>query len=73
MSRHSENSIRVLAAGRAAQVLADLEQALGDQQDVEFTVKQIVNGTVDPLQGVREIPDVLILHLSDNWKGELAA
>jgi len=73
MKNISDNSIRVLAAGRAPDALASLEQILSDEMDIDFSVRHIVNGTIDPLQGVRELPDVLVLHLSGNWRGELAA
>jgi pilus assembly protein CpaE len=73
MTKLSDNGIRVLAAGRTPHVLADLEQVLQDQPDIELSVRHIVNGTIDPLQGVRELPDVLIVDLSANWKAELAA
>ncbi len=72
MNRFSDNSTRVLAASRSTQVLASLEQTLGNQPDIECSTRQLVNGTLDPLQGMRELPDVLVLDLSGNWKAELA-
>lgn len=73
MKRFSDNGIRVLVAGRTPQALAGLEQILGKEPDIQFSLRHIVNGTVDPLQGVRELPDVLVIDLSGNWKAELAA
>ena len=73
MNRLSDNSIRVLVTGRTPQALAGLEQILGRQPDIQYGARHIVNGTLDPLQGVRELPDVLVMDLDDNWKAELAA
>jgi pilus assembly protein CpaE len=73
MNRPSDNSIRVLAAGRTPHALASFEQTLCNQPDIDFAARHIVNGTIDPLQSVRDLPDVLVLHLSGNWRAELAA
>jgi len=73
MNKLNDNYIRVLIAGRTLHTLASLEQVLQGQPDIVCSLRHIVNGTVDPLQGVRELPDVLIVDLSGNWKAELAA
>ena len=72
MSRFPDNSIRVLAASRSTHVLAGLEQTLRNQPDIQFDTRHLVNGSIDPLQGMRDLPDVLVADLSGNWKAELA-
>jgi len=73
MNNLSEKTIRVLATSRTPQTLTRLEEILRGRPEIQFSYRHIVNGTIDPLQGVRELPDLLIMELSANWKGELAA
>ncbi|MET0660984.1 MAG: AAA family ATPase [Steroidobacteraceae bacterium] len=55
---------------RKKEMLDELEQVL---RSAGHTSRRslVVNGHVDPLHGIQEVPDVLVLHLSHLWREEL--
>lgn len=66
-------SIKVLIVGHNKETVASLEPILRKHPDVKFASRFVTNGTVDPLHGVRDIPDVLMLELRQSWEDELQA
>lgn len=65
--------VKVLIVGHSKETVASLEPILRKHPDVKSASRLLTNGTVDPLHGVRDIPDVLMLELSQNWEDELQA
>lgn len=62
-----------LLVSRSQKNLESLERILIDQPGIRLQVKNPVNGHFDPLHGVNQKPDVLVLDLSDAWEEELKA
>ncbi len=50
-----------------------LRDLLGQQGDVNASVRHITNGHTDPLHDVHPLPDALVLVVSENWEAELSA
>jgi len=73
MKNASDNRIRVLTASRSSDALSGFEQLLATQPGIQLYARHIVNGTVDPLHGIHEVPDVLLIDLSHDWQKQLAA
>lgn len=67
------NPFNILLVSRKKEVLDALEQLLSEGDIVHPRRKLILNGHVDPLHAVDEMPDLLILHLSQSWREELEA
>jgi pilus assembly protein CpaE len=65
--------LKLLIAGRAEEPLAQLSARLSERGDLDVQTRHIVNGHADPLYGVKEMPDVLVLHLPNDDGGELSA
>lgn len=65
--------LKVLAVSRIKSALDVIEAALHEQPGIELQRKLVVNGHVDPLQGIDNAPDALILHLGQTWQAELEA
>lgn len=63
--------LTLLVAGRDKTALAGLEKVLADSP-FEVNCKHVNNGHADPLHGLAEPPDVLILHVRAGSEGELA-
>jgi pilus assembly protein CpaE len=63
--------LKVLVVSRVKSTLDVLETVLSKQPGIELQRKLVVNGHVDPLQGVDTAPDALILHLAQTWQAEL--
>ncbi len=66
------NPIKVLTVGHSKETIESLQQVLRKQTNVKSAAR-LLNGHVDPLQGIRELPDVLLLQVGQNWENELAA
>ncbi len=62
---------KVLLASRDQAMLVTLESCLARQEGVRIKRRQMVSGYADALQGIDELPDILILHLSEDWRAEL--
>jgi len=70
-SAHS-NSFKVLISSRKSEVLEHLEKLIHQEsQHISVTTRCVSNGHIDPLYDLPQIPDLLILHLSERWEGEL--
>jgi pilus assembly protein CpaE len=68
-----DTNFNILLVSRSREMLDQLEATLRGQAGFVLERQLIVNGHVDPLHGVNAVPDVLVLHLSQNWREELAA
>jgi pilus assembly protein CpaE len=71
MSQAMNIRLKVLVVSRLKSALDVVEAALSNQPGLELQRKLVVNGHVDPLQGVDTAPDALILHLGQTWQAEL--
>lgn len=65
--------LKVLIVGHSRTVIESIQQVLREQTDVKSAIRLLTNGHVDPLSGVRDLPDVLVLQVSHNWEDELEA
>lgn len=54
--------LRVLIAGRSKLAVDHLSQSLGERSEFVLTTRILGNGHADPLHGVGETPDLLLLH-----------
>jgi len=63
--------LKVLVVSRNKSALELVEVALKKHSGVMLERKLVVNGHVDPLQGIETSPDALILHLGQTWQAEL--
>lgn len=66
------NPIKVLTVGHSKETMESLQQILRKQANVK-SASRLINGHVDPLQGIRDLPDVLMLQVGQNWENELGA
>lgn len=67
------NPLKVLIASHSKEALESIQGVLRQQINVKSAARHLTNGHVDPLHGVRELPDVLMLQVSHNWEHELEA
>ncbi|MCG6657313.1 AAA family ATPase [Halomonas campisalis] len=65
--------LEILLAGRERGELEALESLLLSQGDIQVSSRLMVNGNVDPLQGVAPLPDALVLLVGEHWEAELMA
>jgi len=54
--------LRILIAGRSRLAIDHLSQSLSEQRQFVLTTRVLGNGHTDPLHGVSETPDMLLLH-----------
>ena len=66
------NPIKVLTVGHSKETIDSMQQVLRKQTGIK-SASRMLNGHVDPLQGIRELPDVLMLQVGQNWENELEA
>lgn len=64
--------LKVLTAGHSQETMNSLQQVLSKESNVK-SASRLINGNADPLKGIRDLPDVLLLEVSQNWEEELAA
>jgi pilus assembly protein CpaE len=62
---------QILFVGRSKKVLTELEAKLGNVEDLDVTTLSVVNGHMDPLYGVEDLPTILVLALSQHAEEEL--
>jgi pilus assembly protein CpaE len=67
----SNGPIKVMVASRSAAALRTLQATLAPERALSCTFRQIVNGHTDPLHGVVEVPDVLLLRFDHEHLAEL--
>jgi len=54
--------LKILIAGRSKLAVNHLSQSLGERSEFVLTTRILGNGHADPLHGVGETPDLLLLH-----------
>jgi pilus assembly protein CpaE len=64
---------RVLVASRHKPAVDALVKLVDEVEGVETFVRHVSNGHADPLHGLEQAPDVLILRLGESWRLELDA
>lgn len=65
--------LRLLISGRDAGVLARLKALSEQLPGLQVSTRQVSNGHTDPLYGLEQLPDMLLLHVSHLWREELGA
>ena len=65
--------LEILLAGRERGELDALESLLLSQGDIQVSSRLMVNGNLDPLQGMAPLPDALVLLVGEHWEAELMA
>lgn len=63
----------ILIASRSSASVEHLQTVLSPLPKVEIRTRVIVNGSVDPLDKVEDMPSLLVFRLGDNWEIELEA
>lgn len=66
------NKIGVLLSGRSKDILNIVANQLKDSPEYDLSTKVVTNGHFDPLYGLSNFPDILILFLSKNYREELS-
>ena len=66
-----KTKLRLLLAGRSKEAITGLEGHLSSLGRLDVQLRHISNGHADPLYGVAEIPDLLVLHTKGLDGGEL--
>ncbi|GGK59247.1 AAA family ATPase [Amphritea balenae] len=68
----SLSRFQILISSRSGNFIDQLEQIIKESTDQYAILKRCVtNGHIDPLYDLEKMPDLLILHLSEHWQGEL--
>lgn len=65
------NKLRLLLVGRSKETLQKQSAALRGQADISLATRLVSNGHIDPLHGIVEMPEVLVLNLSPHAEEEL--
>lgn len=73
MRNLTDNGFKILLVSRRKEILDSLHALLHQRPGLTIERKLVVNGHVDPLHEVAEIPDALILHLEQTRWTELEA
>ena len=68
-----KTKIKVLLAGRCKKAISDLKDLMTEQERLDVTLRHIVNGHADPLYGLEEAPDLLVMHVNGLEGGEIEA
>ena len=55
------HKLNILVAGRTREVVRYIKRTIGEHEGYETDVKVFTNGHTDPLQGIENLPDVLVL------------
>lgn len=69
----ARQGLRLLISSRDAQALKDLQLACQPVHGLQISTRLVSNGHSDPLHGLEQLPDVLLLRVSQHWREELAA
>ncbi len=67
------SKLRLLLTGRSQDAIAKLQSHLSSRSRLDVQLRHIVNGHADPLYGLTEMPDLLVLHINGLEGGELEA
>lgn len=66
-------TLRILISSRDAAALTRLKALIQELPGLEVSTRLVSNGHTDPLYGLEQMPDVLLLHASHLWREELGA
>ena len=66
-------AMRLLISGRDAPALNHLKVLSQDISNLQVSTRLVSNGHTDPLYGLEQMPDFLLLRVSHLWREELAA
>lgn len=69
----ARQGLRLLISSRDAQALKDLQLACQPVHGLQTSTRLVSNGHCDPLHGLEQLPDLLLLQVSQHWREELAA
>lgn len=69
----ARQGLRLLIGSRDAHGLKELQQVCQAVPGLQISTRLLGNGQCDPLQGLEQAPDILLLRLSPCWREELAA
>jgi pilus assembly protein CpaE len=72
-STPNKQVLRLLISGRDAKALHHLESVCEHAAGVQVSTRLVSNGHTDPLYGLTQLPDFLLLRVSHLWREELAA
>jgi pilus assembly protein CpaE len=65
--------LRLLISSRDATALRNLQNVCQGLPNLTVSTRLVSNGHVDPLYGLEQMPDLLLLRVSHLWREELAA
>ena len=65
--------LRLLISSRDAAALERLKAIVAPHATLQVTTRLVNNGHTDPLYGLDNLPELLLLHVSSLWRDELAA
>ena len=65
--------LEIRLGGRSRADMEALEALLRSQGGIDVTLRQLINGSVDPLEGIETLPDALVLMVGESWEAELMA
>ncbi|MGL6251285.1 MAG: AAA family ATPase, partial [Billgrantia desiderata] len=65
--------LEIRLVGRSRADMEALEALLRSQGGIDVTLRQLINGNVDPLEDVEMLPDALVLMVGECWEAELLA
>jgi pilus assembly protein CpaE len=68
-----KTKLKALLAGRSKEAISNLKDHLGAQNRLDVELRHIVNGHADPLHGLEDVPDLLVLHINGLEGGEIEA
>lgn len=68
-----KTKLKVLLAGRSKEAISGLQEYLATQDRLDVQLRHIVNGHADPLYGLEQVPDLLVLHVNGLEGGEIEA
>lgn len=69
----SRRGLRLMISSRDAQAIKDLQAICQHVPGLQVSTRLATNGHCDPLYGLEQIPDLLLLRVSGQWREELAA
>ncbi|MGE4404201.1 AAA family ATPase [Pseudomonas sp.] len=69
----SRQALRMLISSRDAAALARLKAMTQPLAGLQVSTRLVSNGHTDPLYGLEQTPDLLLLHVSQLWREELGA
>lgn len=69
----SRRGLRLLISSRDAQAIKDLQAICQHVPGLQVSTRLATNGHCDPLYGLEQMPDLLLLRVSGQWREELAA